>query len=325
MEGEENKKRNIMIKIVKKWYENDKRKLIELYQLGYTFPEIGVKMNRSRFAVESEMHLLRRQGRVGYRTSESKAAANERGLFKPDPVEFEDNGVKVRSSANANDEETEGTEQAERAERKAMTTQTQMSNYYLDDLKNVNTDLFMIIVKCAAGYYAQRTKSQIVTIFGKNFWICEAKKQTFPDKCKECYLNPLCNSSRVGNARDNTKSWCAFDAKHIIKYQNDCPDSIRDEMTARWPRTNTIFNEILENIRYTHDKKNDDYKDSYSDTMKRFGTKSGLVRIYDKFNRIENILDSEGKANFESAEDNLQDLATYAIMMLAYIKKGDNK
>ena len=38
-----------------------------------------------------------------------------------------------------------------------------------------------------------------------------------------------------------------------------------------------------------------------------------------------NILDSEGKANFESAEDNLQDLATYAIMMLEYIKKGGNK
>ena len=179
-----------MIKVVKKWYENDKRKLIELYQLGYTFPEIGVKMNRSRFAVESEMHLLRRAGRVSYRTSESKALANQNGLFKPQPVEFEDNVV---------DEEAE---QAERV---------------------------------------------------------------------------------------------------------------------------TIFDEILENIKYTHDKKNDDYKDSYSDTMKRFGTKSGLVRIYDKFNRIENILDSEGKANFESAEDNLQDLATYAIMMLAYIKKGGDK
>ena len=198
-----------MIKVVKKWYENDKLKLIELYLLGYTFPEIGVKMDRSRFAVESEMHLLRLQGRVSYRTIESKALANQNGLFKPQPVEFEDNVV---------DEEAE---QAERAERKAITTE--------------------------------------------------------------------------------------------------------DQMTDKATRTNTIFNEILENIRYTHDKKNDDYKDSYSDTMKRFGTKSGLVRIYDKFNRIENILDSEGKANFESAEDNLQDLATYAIMMLAYIKKGGDK
>ena len=322
MEGEENKKRNIM-KTVKKWYENDKRKLIELYQLGYTFPEIGVKMNRSRFAVESEMHLLRRAGRVSYRTSESKALANQNGLFKPQPVKFEDNGgVMIRPS----DEETE---QTERAERKTITTENQMGNYYLDDLKNINTDLFMIIVKCAAGYYAQRAKSQFKTkfvrIFDKKFLVCEAKNQTYPDKCKECYLNPLCNSSRVGNARKSMESWCAFDAKHIIKYQNDCPDSIGEAMTAKSAQTNTIFNEILENIRYTHDKKNDDYKDSYSDTMKRFGTKSGLVRIYDKFNRIENIFNSDRKANFESAEDNLQDLATYAIMMLEYIKKGGDK
>ena len=317
MEGEENKKRNIM-KTITKWHESDKKRLIELYQLGYTFPIIGVQMKRTRFAVESEMHLLRRQGRVGYRKSDSEAAANERGLFKPQPVEFEDNGVMIRPS----DEETE---QAERAERKAITTESQMIDINFSDLKSINTYLFMLIVKNAAGYYAQRTKSQIVSIFGKNFWICESKKQIFPDKCKECYLHSFCNSSLKVNSRPNAESWCAFDEKHIIKYQNDCPDSIRDAMTAKTARTNTIFNEILENIRYTHDKKNDDYKDSYSDTMKRFGTKSGLVRIYDKFNRIENIFNSEGKANFESVEDNLQDLATYAIMMLEYIKKGGNK
>ena len=92
-----------------------------------------------------------------------------------------------------------------------------------------------------------------------------------------------------------------------------------DQMTDKATRTNSIFNEILENIRYTHDKKNEHY-----DTRKELEQKR-LVRIYDKFNRIENILDSEGKANFESAEDNLQDLATYAIMMLEYIKKGGNK
>ena len=306
------------MKTITKWHESDKKRLIELYQLGYTFPVIGVQMKRTRFAVESEMHLLRRQGRVGYRKSDSEAAANEKGLFKIDSVEFEDNGVMIRPSY-------EETEQAERAERKAITTESQMIDINFSDLKSINTYLFMLIVKNAAGYYAQRTKSQIVTIFGKNFWICESKKQICPDKCKECYLNSFCNSSLKVNSRPNAESWCAFDSKHVIKYQNDCPDNIREAMTAKTARTNTIFNEILENIRYTHDKKNDDYKDSYSDTMKRFGTKSGLVRIYDKFNRIENILDSEGKANFESAEDNLQDLATYAIMMLEYIKKGGNK
>ena len=316
MEGEENKKISIMTQ-EKSWSKKDQQRLIELYQLGDKFPEIATKLNRTYWATASEVKKLRKAGKLGYRKSNAEAAAHEKGLFKPDSVEFEDNGVMIRPS-----DEDEG--QAERAERKAITTQTQMSNYYLDDLKNINTDLFMIIVKCAAGYYAQRTKNQIVTIFGKNFCICEAARSA-QYKCEECYLNHLCNSSRVGNARNNTKSWCAFDALHVIQYLNDCPESIRDEMTDKTARTNSVFNEILESIKYTHHKKNDDYKDSYSDTMKRFGTKSGLVRIYDKFNRIENILDSEGKANFESAEDNLQDLATYAIMMLAYIKKGGNK
>ena len=86
----------------KKWSENDKKKLIVLYQLGYTFYEIAVKMDRSRFSVESEMKLLRLQGRVGYRTIESEAAANKRWLsFEPKPV--------TRPS-------DEGAEQAERAE-----------------------------------------------------------------------------------------------------------------------------------------------------------------------------------------------------------------
>jgi len=302
----------------KSWSKKDQQRLIELYQLGDKFNEIATKLNRTYSAIASEVQELRKAGKLGYRKSNAEAAANERGLFKIDPVEFEDNGVMIRPS----DEETE---QAERAERKAITTENQMIDINFSDLRSINTYLFMLIVKNAAGYYAQRTKSQIVTIFGKNFWICESKKQTSPDKCKECYLNSFCNSSLKVNSRPNAESWCAFDAKHIIKYQDDCPDSIREAMTAKSARTNTIFNEILENIKETHDKKNDDYKDSYADTMKRFGTKSGLVRIYDKFNRIENILDSEGKANFESAEDNLQDLATYAIMMLAYIKKGGDK
>ena len=206
------------MKTITKWHESDKKRLIELYQLGYTFPVIGVQMKRTRFAVESEIHLLRRQGRVGYRKSDSEAAAAEKKLF-----------------SSKNDENWE---------RKCKAIE-KLDNY----LGNINEQ-------------AERAERKAIT---------------------------------------------------------------EDQMTDKATRTNTIFNEILENIRYTHDKKNDDYKDSYSDTMKRFGTKSGLVRIYDKFNRIENILDSEGKANFESVEDNLQDLATYAIMMLEFLMKGGNK
>ena len=37
------------------------------------------------------------------------------------------------------------------------------------------------------------------------------------------------------------------------------------------------------------------------------------------------MIKDEEAEQAESAEDNLQDLATYAIMMLEYIKKGGNK
>ena len=105
-----------MTKVLKKWYGKDNIKLIELYQLGYTFPEIAVKMDRSRFAVQSQMYSLRLQGRAGYRTSKSEAAVNERGVFKHQRLDFEDNVVMTRPS-------DEGAEQAERAERKAITTE----------------------------------------------------------------------------------------------------------------------------------------------------------------------------------------------------------
>jgi len=250
----------------KSWSKKDQQRLIELYQSGDKFNEIATKLNRTYSSIASEVQELRKAGKLSWCAFGTKhiikyqndcpdsirAAANERGLFKPDSVEFEDNGINsVEFEDNGimirpSDEEAE---QAERAERKAITTENQMIDINFHDLKSINTYLFMMIVKNAAGYYAQRTKSQIVSIFGKNFWICEVKKQTFPDKCKECYLNSFCNSSLKVNSRPNAESWCAFDAKHIIKYQNDCPDSIRDAMTAKTARTNSVFNEILENIK----------------------------------------------------------------------------
>ena len=129
MEGEENKKISIMTQ-EKNWSKKDQQRLIELYQLDYKFDEIATKLNRTYSAISSEVKKLHKAGKLGYRKLNAEAAANERGLFKPEPVEFEDNGVMARLSAN--DEETEEAEQAERAERKAITTQTQMSNYYLD-------------------------------------------------------------------------------------------------------------------------------------------------------------------------------------------------
>ena len=98
----------------KSWSKKDQQRLIELYQLGDKFNEIATKLNRTYSAIASEVQELRKAGKLGYRKSNAEAAANERGLFKPEPVEFEDNGVMARLSAN--DEETEETEEAEETE-----------------------------------------------------------------------------------------------------------------------------------------------------------------------------------------------------------------
>ena len=54
-----------MIKVVEKWNENDKRKLIELYQLDYKFDEIATKLNRTYSAIASEVQELRKAGILG--------------------------------------------------------------------------------------------------------------------------------------------------------------------------------------------------------------------------------------------------------------------
>ena len=82
MEGEENKKINIMTN-GKKWYGKDNIKLIELYQLGYTFPEIAAKMDRSRFAVKSKMYSLACKEEPVIEQAKAKQPATNGGYLNP--------------------------------------------------------------------------------------------------------------------------------------------------------------------------------------------------------------------------------------------------
>ena len=47
-----------------------------------------------------------------------------------------------------------------------------------------------------------------------------------------------------------------------------------------------------------------------------------LVRMSDKFNRLENLLKQDKEPNNESINDTLSDIAGYAIMFNLYIKYG---
>jgi hypothetical protein len=73
--------------------------------------------------------------------------------------------------------------------------------------------------------------------------------------------------------------------------------------------------------------KNVAYGDSFGEQIKKYGPISGLVRISDKFSRIEAlILGAQNKVTDERLEDTLMDAACYCLMMiyeLQYRKEGE--
>lgn len=77
-----------------------------------------------------------------------------------------------------------------------------------------------------------------------------------------------------------------------------------------------IFREITEKMADLYEKKNKDYGNSFNRSIKRYGAVAGLVRISDKFNRLENLMmNGECEIKDESIKDTLMDLANYAIML----------
>jgi len=78
----------------------------------------------------------------------------------------------------------------------------------------------------------------------------------------------------------------------------------------------TMLNETLK-------KKNKDYGDSYVKSVERFGEWVILVRLMDKFNRLEQLIKTGEQKVDESIEDTLLDLAGYCILELE--RRGRHK
>lgn len=75
-----------------------------------------------------------------------------------------------------------------------------------------------------------------------------------------------------------------------------------------------------------HEKKNKDYSGAFDKSMNKFGVISLLIRLNDKFERLESLF-KNGKAEVtdESFEDTLRDIACYAIMGLEHLYNTPKK
>lgn len=72
-------------------------------------------------------------------------------------------------------------------------------------------------------------------------------------------------------------------------------------------------------------EKNDDYGDSFSRSVDKFGIIAAVVRLEDKFNRLENLTangDKE-KVKDESLADTALDISGYGLLLYKYLKEHE--
>lgn len=86
---------------------------------------------------------------------------------------------------------------------------------------------------------------------------------------------------------------------------------------------------ILRQIHDIYVKKNHDYGDSFSRSYQKYGIIAAMVRMEDKWNRLDNLVKGEKQmVSDESIRDTLLDLAGYCIMTAMELDKQrlvDNK
>ena len=90
----------------------------------------------------------------------------------------------------------------------------------------------------------------------------------------------------------------------------------------------TIIDKHRELCDRIHDicvKKNHDYGNSASELYQKFGLISYVVRMNDKMNRINTLINRETEVKDEKIEDTLLDLAYFCLLAVADMELGKKK
>lgn len=72
-------------------------------------------------------------------------------------------------------------------------------------------------------------------------------------------------------------------------------------------------------------RKNRDYGSSFSETVQEFGYVPAVARINDKFKRVKNMVAGQQMNVSESMRDNLMDIASYCLLTVIEIDRGNEQ
>lgn len=84
------------------------------------------------------------------------------------------------------------------------------------------------------------------------------------------------------------------------------------------------FKDIAKGMIETYVRKNHDYGNSFDKSLDKFGLVASVVRIGDKMNRIESLVQKKAMVQDESIRDTLLDMANYAIMTVMWMDNQAN-
>ena len=138
----------------------------------------------------------------------------------------------------------------------------------------------------------------------------------------------VCKIKKVNNEVELT-----YELDNGFLYREDClepitdHDYIMDKILERNNKPESLkeltepldlieqHKRICERLNKVYADKNHDYGNSFGDTYEKYGDISALVRISDKMNRIEQLVQTgEQKVKDEALEDSILDMANYLIM-----------
>lgn len=79
------------------------------------------------------------------------------------------------------------------------------------------------------------------------------------------------------------------------------------------------FAKVVKQMTELYAEKNHDYGNSFDKGMNVIGLPYGVGRLYDKMNRIIELMNNEAEVKDETMEDTVLDLACYAVMLYKFI------
>lgn len=94
------------------------------------------------------------------------------------------------------------------------------------------------------------------------------------------------------------------------------------EENNKLPESVIQFREIAKGMIETYVRKNHDYGNSFDKSLDKFGLIASVVRIGDKMNRIESLVQKKAMVQDESIRDTLLDMASYCVMTIMWLNNN---